>query len=187
MSETDVLDDKVMETALRNLMGYSVARIVRDTLPWSQREELVNRLTAGLLPTFQGVYEARRIARNSSSRPELRAVLLRSMRLAVRELEEVERLEASGAEDRRLRLRDRQAADPSGITPAARATLLELALCMGTNREVAERMHVGEATVKTHLRVLAKALGTENRMQLVRNAFRRGLLPRCPVCARPPE
>jgi ATP/maltotriose-dependent transcriptional regulator MalT len=55
-----------------------------------------------------------------------------------------------------------------------------LALVAGgaTNRTVGARMHVSEATVKTHLLNIYSKLGVGDRAAAVAEGFRRGLLSR---------
>jgi DNA-binding NarL/FixJ family response regulator len=45
-----------------------------------------------------------------------------------------------------------------------------------TNREVAEALHLGEETVRTHLRSLYRKLGVRDRAEAVAHAFRTGLV-----------
>jgi len=45
-----------------------------------------------------------------------------------------------------------------------------------SNREIAEKMQIGEATVKTHVSVILTKLNAEGRMQAVVEALKRGLL-----------
>lgn len=54
--------------------------------------------------------------------------------------------------------------------------LAELALGR-TNREIAERLHIAESTVKSHLKSILEKLGVRNRVEAVLYASRRGSLP----------
>lgn len=63
----------------------------------------------------------------------------------------------------------------AALTPREFGTLLEIATG-DTNREIAERLHLSEATVKTHVgHVLAK-LGLRDRVQAVVLAYETGLV-----------
>jgi DNA-binding NarL/FixJ family response regulator len=53
--------------------------------------------------------------------------------------------------------------------------LAELALGR-TNREIAERLHIAESTVKSHLKSILEKLGVRNRVEAVLYASRRGSL-----------
>jgi ATP/maltotriose-dependent transcriptional regulator MalT len=54
--------------------------------------------------------------------------------------------------------------------------VLQLIAAGSTNREVAERLFISEATVKTHLLHLFAKLGVNDRAAAVGAAFERGLL-----------
>ena len=54
--------------------------------------------------------------------------------------------------------------------------VLQLIADGGTVAEIAERIHIGTATVKTHLRTLYDKLGVSDRAAAVAEAMRRGLL-----------
>lgn len=53
-----------------------------------------------------------------------------------------------------------------------------------TNRDIGQRLHISEATVKTHLLRAYAKLGVNDRAAAVGEAFRRGLLP---TAGRPPQ
>ncbi|MFI9816477.1 response regulator [Saccharothrix variisporea] len=66
-------------------------------------------------------------------------------------------------------------AAPDPLTPREREVLRHVARGLG-NAEIAEALHIGEGTVKTHVaRVLAK-LGLRTRVHLVIHAYENGLL-----------
>lgn len=50
-----------------------------------------------------------------------------------------------------------------------------------TNAEIAQRLHICDATVRTHLRHLREKLGARNRTELAINAWERGLRHRHPA------
>ncbi len=78
------------------------------------------------------------------------------------------------AEDRSARRRealDRLAA----LTERERAVLVEIGLGHA-NAEIARRLYLSEATVKTHITHLFEKLSTTNRVQLAIAAFRAGLV-----------
>jgi ABC-2 type transport system ATP-binding protein len=61
-----------------------------------------------------------------------------------------------------------------GLDPAKDVD--DLRKVLGTNREVAERLFISEATVKTHLLHIYAELGVNDRAAAVGAAFERGLL-----------
>lgn len=67
------------------------------------------------------------------------------------------------------------AADELGLTIKEREVLAHLAE-RASNREIAEALHVSEATVKTHLRNIYAKLGVDSRQEAVIAAVERGLL-----------
>ena len=72
-------------------------------------------------------------------------------------------------------IRDRDAHDRPVLTPRERA-ILALAAQGRTTRQIAARLHVQPATVKTHLHTLYRKLGVSDRTSAVASALRRGLL-----------
>ncbi|MFJ4876202.1 response regulator [Streptomyces sp. NPDC088745] len=68
---------------------------------------------------------------------------------------------------------------PDGLTPRE-AEVLELIAEGLTNAEIARRLRIGSATVKTHINNLFAKTGVRDRAQAVRYAYRQGL-------ARPPR
>jgi DNA-binding NarL/FixJ family response regulator len=78
------------------------------------------------------------------------------------------------AEDRRARRRE--ALDRlSPLTERERAVLVEIGLGHA-NAEIAKRLYLSEATVKTHITHLFEKLSATNRVQLAIAAFRAGLV-----------
>ncbi|MFI5808037.1 response regulator [Streptomyces sp. NPDC051561] len=68
---------------------------------------------------------------------------------------------------------------PDGLTPREAEVLVLIAEGMA-NAEIAQRLHIGPATVKTHINNLFGKTGIRDRAQAVRYAYREGL-------ARPPR
>lgn len=65
---------------------------------------------------------------------------------------------------------------PDGLT-AREAEVLSLVAEGLSNREIAQRLHIGAATVKTHINNLFAKAGVRDRAQAVRYAYQRGLIP----------
>ncbi|HVM36609.1 MAG TPA: response regulator transcription factor [Actinomycetota bacterium] len=65
--------------------------------------------------------------------------------------------------------------DPHALTDRELTVLQELSHGRST-REVAERIHVSEETVKTYLKQIFRKLGVHDRTEAVAEAFRRGLV-----------
>jgi DNA-binding NarL/FixJ family response regulator len=65
--------------------------------------------------------------------------------------------------------------DPQALSDRELAVLQELSHGKST-REVAERIHVSEETVKTYLKQIFRKLGVHDRTEAVAEAFRRGLV-----------
>ncbi|MFC9429042.1 response regulator [Streptomyces sp. NPDC056987] len=65
---------------------------------------------------------------------------------------------------------------PDGLT-AREAEVLTLVAEGLSNKEIAGRLHIGAATVKTHINNLFAKTGVRDRAQAVRYAYQRGLIP----------
>ncbi|MEV7084350.1 response regulator transcription factor [Streptomyces sp. NPDC093085] len=65
---------------------------------------------------------------------------------------------------------------PDGLT-AREAEVLTLVAEGLSNKEIAERLHIGAATVKTHINNLFAKTGARDRAQAVRYAYQHGLTP----------
>ncbi|MFE2944521.1 response regulator [Streptomyces sp. NPDC059255] len=65
---------------------------------------------------------------------------------------------------------------PDGLT-AREAEVLTLVAEGLSNKEIAGRLHIGSATVKTHINNLFAKTGVRDRAQAVRYAYQRGLIP----------
>lgn len=66
-------------------------------------------------------------------------------------------------------------ATASALSPREQEVLVELA-CGRTNREIGERLAIGEETVKTHVARILSKLGLQHRTQLALYALKSGLL-----------
>ena len=69
----------------------------------------------------------------------------------------------------------RGAPSPDDLTARERDVLKQMALGK-SNKEIAERLAIGEETVKTHVRHLLAKLGAENRAQAAVRALARGVV-----------
>ncbi|MFD7287481.1 response regulator [Streptomyces sp. NPDC059863] len=69
-----------------------------------------------------------------------------------------------------------QAELPDGLT-AREAEVLSLVAEGLSNKEIAQRLHIGTATVKTHINNLFAKTSVRDRAQAVRYAYQRGLIP----------
>nr|WP_245703346.1 response regulator transcription factor [Streptomyces lushanensis] len=65
---------------------------------------------------------------------------------------------------------------PDGLT-SREAEVLSLVAEGLSNKEIAQRLHIGAATVKTHINNLFAKTGVRDRAQAVRYAYQRGLIP----------
>ena len=70
-------------------------------------------------------------------------------------------------------LSPKRQANQRGLSDREQMVLAELALGR-TNREIAERLHIAESTVKTHLKSILEKLGVRNRVEAVLYASRAG-------------
>jgi DNA-binding NarL/FixJ family response regulator len=73
-----------------------------------------------------------------------------------------------------FRARDAVPAEYSALTDKERA-LLDLVAQGMSNNEIAERLYVGESTVKTHVGSILRKLGLRDRVQIVVFAYKHGL------------
>ncbi|MFD9700933.1 response regulator [Lentzea sp. NPDC059081] len=76
---------------------------------------------------------------------------------------------------RRVVRQERGPQPPSGLTPRELEVLVLLAQGLG-NQDIADRLHVGVTTVKTHVAALMAKTGADNRVRLAVLAHTSGLL-----------
>jgi two-component system, NarL family, nitrate/nitrite response regulator NarL len=74
-----------------------------------------------------------------------------------------------------LMRRERGTAEMRGLLTPRELSILRLLVNGLHNREVAEQLHIGEGTVKTHLHNMYRKLGVDGRLALVRVAREKGL------------
>ncbi|WP_327289459.1 response regulator transcription factor [Streptomyces sp. NBC_01198] len=107
-----------------------------------------------------------------------RAELLRAVRAAANR-------EAVLSPTVAARLMDRVRTPPPALLSHRESEVLKWVAAGATNREVATRLLISEATVKTHLLNVYAKLGVNDRASAVAEAFNRGLLtPRTPPPSR---
>lgn len=73
------------------------------------------------------------------------------------------------------RAKERELGNDDGVTPREKEILQEVARGL-TNREVAATLGVSEHTVKNHLKNILQKLHLDNRVQLTRYAYERGIV-----------
>lgn len=185
MSDTEVREDPNIHDAFRPLVERLVERACQNLTTMAERRDITEALTQALLPGLQSLYEARGLARQSQFQPLFRAIVLRAMRRIAMEAEQADKLDRMELTAKAVRKKERTEMDAAGLMPSTLRVLRQLALTLGTNAEIGAELNISPATVKTHIQFLRGALGGKTRLDLVRNAFRRGYIPRCPVCARP--